>query len=845
MYPASFASTRSGFRSSAMVMVFTVFLVFPLSGCKKEEPPPPPPVQQPDPVESDPVEAVPAEPEVAEVPTLESVPPLDRWKDPLADSYKDVLAGKSPTEAADTILQELVQSAEEFTNVVGSMEPNLAVYTQNYSKLIAAQRKVRVLAETARYLATLLPEEEQDDWRSDARSKVAEPLNNARTALFSKSMIRAASEMSAIVKDFSISYVDPQKEIEEFAAEHAPQPSKRAPGGPPDSYHDPSMDTGFYDSGYGTSQGAGFEKTCEDFIATYTPGGGENSKAEQILRRLVPMAQTNILAHNPRGQSGSYGGGYSGYDDPSMYESSPRPSSSPSGGGAQRQRRSLKIGNETPPSANRNQPTREIIDESLRKRVAFILREMMQNRGTKNASLLISAYCAFEPTDYVPEVAQFIEETVGSMKDLECFKDLGIEKDYKEDPRVQFLVCSMNVIVAKNSSLESKMLDYYVPVPGASRFVVEGLRSEQLRTRTLHILYEIGDADSAVEVAALLKDKSLDANYQKAILEVLAESGDGRVAGPLCTLLLDREMKEDAKAALIRIGSPAETALLSAFKRENTDLHLLVMEILNRIGTWKSLQVLSGQLKIYAEAKTDAELRSSEEKPVVQMELSLRNELLMKTLETGCMIISRMTQSPVPAFASKSVSRSSMSGSIPRGYASSPEDYGGDPSMIGGGYSSSPYPGSGGKPAVDPTGPRVLFTSRDVPPGRAPLFWVRELAAASKIKTDEMYRILSKAVNYESGRKAGEAFTDYYWVRTYFQQAGSQFRDSCLSELQANEKKSAESSLSNIANHFKRVGAEMSRVQKSSRTFNGYQETYRPPTARQNTPGGATPGEMY
>lgn len=756
-----------------------------------------------------------AEPDAVKMP--EAIPPLDQWKDPFAASLKDLIGGQTAVGAIGVLADELAKSLDELSAAVKALDVDSDALGSQIEKINAAQMKTRKLVEVARFVGSLLSEEERNTVLNAAKGKFIPKLGQVSAAMQSKNLFRGVNELGELALSLNREYVDPLAELKSLIPEKPVRNSS-------DDYYDTSYDSSYADSyGGGSSSGAGLEKACTDFLAAYTPGGPADSKIESHLTKLISTGQVNLLGYNPRGTSGSSDGYYDS-GSPSSSSSSARSTNR----NTTKRTGELDFGDEPAAAASTTTtsrgPKRETIKDELRRAVAYALKDLLRDRSAKGAPKALIAYCAFTREDIVPEAYTFLKELPeGTLKDLECYNAIVIESEYGQDPRVQFLLCDMMKIGAGSSSLETKMYEIFNKAPGSAGFFAKDLQSQlgnpEALKATLTILNKIGNGDSALAVANLLASPELPATWHGAIIDILGNTGDERVAQALTKFLAKAEHREQAKTALIRIGSPVEksvAAVLQSKKRFAPDAEKLALEILGRVGSWNSLRVLSARLVFYSEAKTAEELPKTETAvPAVQIEPTLRNEMIKLTIENGTAIISRLTGSESPDLQGKKTRSGSSSGtSSPDGYYDTTPD--------SGYYDSSS--GSSARTRVDPDAPRELFGADSLDPGKAPLVWSQALASSCTIKADELARILGRAVSYESGKTAGEKAAAYSWVERYYALARAQVILFCQPKMDPALKKDVDSTLAKVETRLERVASEKKRIQRSARTAEGLRE---------------------
>ncbi len=731
---------------------------------------------------------------------LTSIPPLDRWNDPFAISMKDHLSGKSPSAAGDLLIEELIKVAEELTGLAKAMKPDYSSYSSQMVSLAKAQLKVRVLMESLHFSASQLPTDQQAAWKAAARNRFISALTTANIALSSNAMTPAAKEISALGINFFQPYVDPEEQYKKSLEELGPPKPASS-----------SMSEEEYESGGNQGSGVLFN-ACKAFVEGYKPGPVDDAKMETLVNALIAPGRTSLQGYVPKDSTGNYGGGMR--DDTEVdsdYTPSAQQQSRPAGG--------LNFGGNNTANTRPAQP-RESLDDSVRKSVAFALRQMLRDEGTKMGAKIAAAYCAFasKEEDYVPEIVLFLERSEKTLneKDLDLLVSLPIEADYAKDPRIGFLMSQILFAVApeQNSSSRIQIIDAFEQSSSAAPFLVNGLEQSRTLGISLIVLYNVGDGDSAVHVAKLLGDQSVESGLRTSLLEILGQTGDQRVAPAILKCLPNPEFREAAKAALIRMGTPAEATVVTIFNAKKPQFDVIALEILAKIGSWKSLSLLGRQLAFYAEAKTPAAASKMEEKPKLILESAVQNELLQKTIETGTTIVARMTGTSPPDFKNPNALKG--------------------PGMPGLGVSgdlSYDDPGSGFRPGTprvqDGKSPRTL-AKKGENPGNAPVNWMQGLAIAGSAKFDEATKILSRATNYDSGKKAGEEMWSLTWVAVYFQIAARQVNDYCLPLVESDAQKSIESSITRIENRYKKYIQERNRIGGAKNARQGFEEGFSP-----------------
>ena len=799
----------------------------------------------------------------------DSIPPLDRWvDDPFAVSMKNYISGKTPNAACDLLVEELIQAAGELTELVKTIQPNYSSYSERMFPFAKAQWKVRVLMETLQFLATQLPRDQQAAWKTAAQNRFAPALTAAGIALGSNAMMSAAQEIASLGLDFHSPYVDLEElfatTVEELAP---PRPASGSPNsmggvsmGPMSMSMPAPMPMGPMGSmmpGGSTSTASGpLLNACKAFLGGYKPGPVDDTVMEPLVTTLMIQGRTQLQGYVPprgSGGGGMYGGsGPPGYGSSSMMPpmmpppTMPPPMGMPSTTGAQpspQRTGGLNLSGSTVP---RTGPPPESLDDSVRKSIVFALKQMLRDEKTRIGGKIAAAYCAFATEDYVPEIALFLERSGSHLRerDLDILVSLPIEADYAKDPRVGFLMARTLFTINPGPASQNQVTDAFLQVSGAAPFLVHGLDQPRSRDMSLIILHKVGDGDSAVPVAKLLGDRSIGTEYRISLLEILGETGDQRVGPAIIRCLPDPALRESAKDALVRIGTPAEAAVATIFNAKKAELDLIAVEILSQIGSWKSLSKLGAQLALYGEAKTPAQAQRMEEEPKLILESAEQNELLQKTIEAGTRIIARMTESDPPNLGQMNAPRGTpgggiagpgmigpgMPGSGMSGSGMMPMPSG--PGMMGPGMPGS-YPGSSSR-VLDGKSPRTLATKGDMPPGSAPVNWMRGLAVAGSIKLEEATRILSRVSSYDTGRRAGEEMRSLSWVVDYLQIAGAQVKNQCLSLVDADAKRAMESSLGRIENRYNRHKQELNRIAKTNNPRQGFEYGFTPRT--QNTP---------
>ena len=791
-------------------------------------------------------------------PLWDSVPPLDQWDDPFAIAIKNSMSGKSPAAVGELLVDELIQAAEELTELVKSVKPDYSSYSKQMALLAKAQLKIRVLMETLHFLASQLPEDQQAAVKASARNRFASALTAADIALSTSSMMPASKEITDTVLGFSGSYVDREKLYADVVKDLAPpkpagSSSSMGPGSMPMMMPMP-MSTPMGPGSMGGQYGSGnLLNACKSFMGGYSPGPVNDKTMEPLVNALIAPARTNLQGYVPKTGSSAYGSGMGGSGmmmdySPSMM-GTPQPSQQapqvkPSGG--------LNLIGGSTPSTTRPGQTRESLDDSVRQSVAFALKQMLRDENTKIGGKIAAAYCAFATEDYVPEIALFLERSERTLKlqDVELLTSLAIGTDYAKDPRVGFLMTRILFAIAPASTDLAPIIAAFEPVSSAAQFLVSGLDQPKLRDVLLFLLFKVGNGDSAIVVGKLLDDKAVETAYQINFLEILGETGDGRVGSVILKCLPNPDLRESAKDALIRIGTPAEAAVVTIFNAKRPEFDLVALEILSKIGSWKSLSKMGAQLALYGEAKTSAEAAKMEEKPKLILESTVQNELIQRTIEAGTMIVARMTDTPPPNLRNTNTSRSPYGSGMPGagtpgGGMSSPAMVGpgmmGSGMMMGSGGMPGSYPGSPSRGKDDPKAPRTLVKKGDVPPGNAPVYWAQGLATAGSAKFDEITRIVSRATNYENGEKAGKDMRPLNWVVDYFNTAFDQVNNYCLPLANADAKKSLESSMSRIKNRYTKFTQGYNSLKKTKSPWDGFQAGYAPKGSQQQVPGGYRP----
>ncbi len=759
----------------------------------------------------------------------EPVPPLDRWNDPFAISMKDHIGGKSPEVAGNLIVDELINAAKEFAELAKTTKPDFPSYSENMVPMARAQLKIRVLMETAKFLASKLPDDQQTQWKAAAKERFGPVLTETDIALSSQSMLRASREIASLALDFSTPYVDSEELYQKTVAEFAPpkQDSTRpsstgGPMGPPSMYAGSSM-----------GGGGNLQSVCKNFLTAYKPGPVDDGKMESLVNALIAPGRTNLQGYVPKKQGQGSGTSISDYSRTTAGTTQPQRTGGLVLGGVVGQQGNI---------------TRDDLDEPVRQSIAFALKSMLREENTKIGAKIATAYCAFAVEDYVPEVALFLDRADKTIKekDLDMLISFPIEADYANDPRVDFLLVQTLFSISPGISSQPVVLTAFDLAPGASRFLVAGLeRTKAIRDMVLVILFEIGDGDSAVHVAKLLGDKTLPPDYRKSIISILGQTGDQRIGTAILKCLPDPDLQESAKEGLIRVGSPAESAVMTIFNAKKPEFDRIALEILAKIGSWKSLSKLGAQLALYAESKTREEAARAEEKPKLILESKDQNELIQLTIETGTKIVARMTGTPEPDFKKKTTgtSGSSMTGYGPpssgmmptpssSGMMPTPSSSGMMPTPSSSGYSSGgmSYYGSSGTKVVDFKSPRTLVKKGEMSPGNAPVNWMRGLAIAGANKYEEIARVLGRVSNYDTGRKAGDEMRSLDWARDYFLIAGLQVKNYCMPLLESDARKSIEGSLTRIANRYDKVKQEMNRIKRTNSPKEGFEDGFSPKT---------------
>lgn len=793
-------------------LIFTILLCLGFSGCggSSEEAPPPGAVEP----DFEPAPAAPAEtheddtPEPSEDPdaspaaadAVGSIPLLERMSDPFAISLRDHLSKLSPVDAGNYVLDEVLKTADEFSQAANALNPTPQDYEKKFPALVDVQLKMRCLIETAHYLSSRIPEEEQDHWKSKFQSQAGSKLNELSATLRNQSMVKASQEISNALLNFSEPFQDIDEMLaKELAANAPPQRGGGRGGSSPGGGDMPKMAHDDSDPGYNptpsfsSSSGSGLERECKSFFSTYKPEGLDLKKYN--VSNLTTAARKQLLGY-PRS------GGGSG-NDPAHASSSSRrgPSTTTrsSSGGLRFEEDSVST-----PVAGLSSGPREELASSTRKCITYALKQMLHKApDPQTGGKIAAAYCAFAEEDFVPEVAKFLEKFGKGLteNDLVFLTSLSIEGDYGNDPRVQFLLGQTIMAMKPKNADDPKFVEIFQAAPGVGRFLVGGLNvgattvGEQTsaeRTLALQLLYTAGDADSALEVVKLLNDEKVTPMFKKAALDVLGQCGDERVSVAIIRCLRTPDLQERAKEALIRIGAPAEAKVLTVFNARDLELDLIALDILQHIGAWDSITKLSSQLKFYADAKTEEEQNQLPEaersKSTVIMENSRQLELVKKTTEAGVTIIARMHGKQTPSFNQKSRGRVGMS------HSPSPSPMS-DPGAM-------PDYGGSGRPTQkkdDGKSPRTLVGAMEKPPGSAPVAWAGSLADSSNVMFGKMLRVFAKSRTPEAALAAGAEMHEYDWVEGHYNTAASQLYNDTLQILnEPAATKAIESSLERI-----------------------------------------------
>ena len=734
---------------------------------------------------------------------LGAIPPLERWNDPYAISMKDLLSSKPPMVAGNLLVEELIKSAKELTELVKTTKPDFPSYSEEMATMAKAQLKIRVLLETMKFLASMLPDAEQNALKTAAKEQFGSALTELDIALSTAGMMRASKEIAALRLDFASPYVDAEELFNTTVKEMTPQKQSSD-----------TMDSEYsgYDDGYGSAySGRGnLLAVSKSFLGGYKPGPVDDKKMEPLVNALVSPARTHLLGYTPRNSSSG------DIMDYNVSTPAVRPGAAQS---AQKSDGALNLTGELNNSSSMSSgPVREDLDESVRKSIAFALKSMLQDENTKIGSKIVAAYCAFATEDYVPEVALFLERSGNTLKekDMEILVSFPIESDYIKDPRVNYLMTRALFSIAPGAAGQSQAREIFGTTPGTSRFLTAGLdHSREIRDLSLIMLFRVGDGDSAIPVAKLLADRSLENGFRMSLLAILGETGDQRVATTIIRCLLEPELAEGAQNALIRIGSPVEKSVLTIFSAKRPELDRIALEIISKIGSWGSLSKLGAQLSLYSEAKSqDEAARATDEKPKLILEPSEQNELIQKTIETGTTVIARMTGS-VPPDIKGGAKNSSQSGMGSPSYPGS--DYDSDSMM---------YSDSSSTRAEDKNAPRTLVKKGEMSPGNAPVNWAQGLAIAGSKKFEEITKVLSRVANYDTGVKGGMEMRSLSWAVDYFQGAGKQLKTDCIPLLEPDARKAVEGSLARIANRFEKVSLENRRIKRTNSPSEGFREGF-------------------
>lgn len=758
---------------------------------------------------------------LADADAIGSIPLLERLNEPFAVSLRDHLSKLSPVNAANYVAEEITKTVDEFSRAVNVLKPTAQDYEKNFPALVDTQLKLRTLLETAHYLSSRLPETQQADWKFKFQSQASMKLNQLGATLRNQNMQRASREISNALANF----FEPYQDIEEtLAAEVASNaPAKGRGPSDPSEYHDSTFEV--YEPSYGPSSsgGSGLQNACKNFFSSYQPQSVDAKKMDSVLTSLTRSARQQLLGY-PRAGSSGYGGYEEGYDPYASSYASPNRRSSTTGRGSGLQ---LEEEEDTGGTVSRS----STISVTTRKSVAYGLKQMLRIvPDAQFGSKIAAAYCALAEEDFVPEIARFFEKWGGKLtdKDLEFLTSLSIEKDYAQDPRVQYIMSKAVFAMKPENSKDPKILDVFTPATGVGRFMVQGLNvgssgGDQTRTErnmTLHILFSAGDADSALEVVRFLEDPQTSTGYKKAAIDILGQCGDERVAIPIIRTLRDPELQSHAQAALIRIGSPVEERVLTAFNARNPEIDHLVLDIVKQIGSWKSVSKLSAQQILYMEAKSSEQQDSTQEsgKKQLILEPDEQSELIRKTLETGTTIVARMLGTKAPNLAQKSASRSG----YPSGEALGMPDY--DSSFEAGRGPDSLYGQRNKKD--DGTSPRTLVGAMETPPGNAPVAWANALSYSAGANFDKMMRIIAKCQNFDTAKKAGAEMRAYSWVENYYNLAAGQINRDCLPTMETAAAKSIEASLTSISNKYKRYSQAKTRLGRSASMRDGFKQGY-------------------
>lgn len=141
-----------------------------------------------------------------------------------------------------------------------------------------------------------------------------------------------------------------------------------------------------------------------------------------------------------------------------------------------------------------------------------------------------------------------------------------------------------------------------VPVEGRRREIVSALEA-RLNDPDIGVRREIADALSVwadkESVPALLRvlNNALDKNDRcDTVIHALGRLKDERAAEPLARCLEDFSIQQEAHAALIAMGSVAETAVAKRLRHRDRDVREAACGILAVIGTKESIPVLEAEV---------------------------------------------------------------------------------------------------------------------------------------------------------------------------------------------------------------------------------------------------------
>ncbi len=657
----------------------------------------------------------------------ENIPPLVGWNDPSATSLKERIAAKSPAEAADLVAEELLKAAQELLAVLETVADDGSNVPEVLEKLSVSQLKVRALSETVAYFANRIPQNEQKAWKTAALAKISSPLQLTAEAFTSKNMTRGAEEINLFLERFSESEPDIWDEVQKREA-----PPAEPPAAAPNAAQD-------------------INSLCRRFLDSYQ---SKPAEAETTLLSIIGLAQKPFLKQ------------------PSPGSTAASPIGSPANNDA--------VFSET-----------ESSNDSVQSIATVILKRIFRDPDSKLAAKAAAAYCLLAVEDIVPEMTLFLSKSKKNPGIGICFESLPMQNDYAQDPRIQCLMIDYLILEAKDSNAHGKVVAAFSYLKGGSQFVLPYLDNPLTSDLAFAVLAVMGDGDAALMLLEMLEDDP-EPEIRSKILDSLGKIGDARIALPLLRMLIVPDLKDKAKECLLQIGAPAEETVLSAFNAKDEEIDLLTLEIIRQIGTWKSIARLAGQLIVYAKAKTlEESLDETETKPRRVIETEQREELIQKTMETGTIIIARLSGTQPPSLG------------LP-----------GNPKTS---------PSSAGSKTRDEAS-EELESQEDPLAANASLKWILAISETAILQYEEMTSILSGVVSSESGKKKGKEYQNYMWVKNCFDAAMLQAETECLPNLETSKKRAGASYLENITSKYKRVENELKRIQKDKKTYDGFQE---------------------